>query len=81
MLVKKYFVLTLFLITSVSSNCLAIEVLRVGFGINKPPYIFEREKTGFEVEIFEKIAATMGYKIEPIFAPMERLKIMITRLS
>ncbi|QDQ27332.1 amino acid ABC transporter substrate-binding protein [Chitinimonas arctica] len=53
------------------------EVLRVGFGTNKPPYIFEVEKRGLEYEIIEQAAAQADFQIEPFFAPMERLHRML----
>ncbi|WP_374350957.1 substrate-binding periplasmic protein [Chitinimonas sp.] len=48
------------------------EVLRVGFGTNKPPYIFETEKRGLEYDIIAAAARRAGFQIEPSFAPMER---------
>ncbi|MDK2125169.1 substrate-binding periplasmic protein [Parachitinimonas caeni] len=55
------------------------ELLRVGFGTNKPPYIFEAEKRGLEVDIIEQAALRAGYEIEPFFAPLERLHQMLGR--
>lgn len=49
------------------------ETLRVGFGTNKPPYIFESERRGLEYEIIEQAAIRAGFQLEPYFAPMERL--------
>ena len=50
-------------------------VLIVGFGMNKPPYVLEKENSGLEVEIFREAAKVSGYEIKPYFGPLERLKI------
>ncbi|GAB3264202.1 substrate-binding periplasmic protein [Chitinimonas naiadis] len=49
------------------------ETLRIGFGTNKPPYIFEAEKRGLEYDIIEQAAIKAGFTVVPFFAPMERL--------
>ncbi|HEY9103803.1 substrate-binding periplasmic protein [Chitinimonas sp.] len=49
------------------------EILRVGFGTHKPPYVFESERRGLEYEIIEQAAQRAGFQISPYFAPMERL--------
>lgn len=48
--------------------------LVVGFGMNKPPYVFEKEDSGLEVELFREAARAAGYEIKSFFGPMERLK-------
>ncbi|AUN99773.1 amino acid ABC transporter substrate-binding protein [Bacteriovorax stolpii] len=50
------------------------KVLTVGFGMNKPPYVFEKEDSGFEVEIFREAAHAAGYEVKSFFGPLERLK-------
>ncbi len=49
------------------------KTLIVGFGMNKPPYVFENENSGLEVEIFREAARAAGYEIQPFFGPLERL--------
>lgn len=51
----------------------AAEELLVGFGMHKPPYIFEGEQRGLEYELVAKAAERAGFQIKPFFAPMERL--------
>lgn len=51
--------------------------LIVGFGMDKPPYVFEKENSGLEVEIFREAARAAGYQIKSFFGPMERIKAMI----
>ncbi len=51
--------------------------LVVGFGMNKPPYVFEKENSGLEVEIFREAAHAAGYEVKSFFGPMERLKTKI----
>lgn len=49
------------------------EALRVGFGTDKPPYIFETERRGLEYDIVVAAARRAGMEVVPSFAPMERL--------
>ncbi|KAF0814434.1 ABC transporter arginine-binding protein 1 [Andreprevotia sp. IGB-42] len=50
--------------------------LRVGFGTNKPPYVFEATQSGLEVDIVAAASRLAGFEIKPTFAPMERLHVM-----
>lgn len=52
---------------------------RIGFGTNKPPYVFEAERTGLEYEVVEAALRRAGYELQPYFAPMERLHLMLSR--
>ncbi|HRE19175.1 MAG TPA: ABC transporter substrate-binding protein [Rhodocyclaceae bacterium] len=52
------------------------ETLRIGFGTDKPPYIFEAERRGVEYDIVVEAAKMAGMTVEPFFAPMERLHYM-----
>ena len=51
--------------------------MRVGFGTNKPPYVFEDAKNGLEVDIVMQAANLAGFEATPMFAPMERLHHML----
>lgn len=53
------------------------ETLRVGLGTNKPPYIFEAERRGLEFDLIDSAAREAGMQMEPFFAPMERLHLML----
>jgi polar amino acid transport system substrate-binding protein len=55
------------------------EPLRLGFGTNKPPYVFEGEARGLEYEIVVAAAQRAGFAVEVRFAPMERLHLMLRR--
>lgn len=57
----------------------ADEVLRVGFGLNKPPYIFEGLQRGIEYEIVAAAVTEAGWKLTPIYAPQERLHLMLAK--
>ena len=46
--------------------------LRVGFGIERPPFVFADHKTGLEIELLYAIAQEMGYEIDPVFIPNTR---------
>jgi len=54
------------------------KTLIVGFGQNKPPYVFEKEDSGLEVEIIREALRSQGYEIKSFFGPMERIKVMLT---
>lgn len=51
--------------------------LRVGFGTDKPPYIFENEKRGLEYDIVVAAARKAGFDVQPVFAPLARLHNML----
>lgn len=55
------------------------EPLRLGFGTNKPPYVFEGEARGLEYEIVVAAAQRAGFAVEVRYAPMERLHLMLRR--
>jgi polar amino acid transport system substrate-binding protein len=57
----------------------AADPFRIGFGTNKPPYVFETERTGLEYEIVQAALRSAGYEMQPYFAPMERLHMMLGR--
>ncbi len=63
----------------VCSLNVSAQTLRVGFGTNKPPYIFESEARGLEHDIV--MAAAQRGGMEPVanFAPMERLSLMLSK--
>jgi hypothetical protein len=52
-------------------------VLQIGFGSNKPPYVFEAERRGLEFDIVVAAARRAGMEVQPFFAPMERLQGML----
>lgn len=53
--------------------------LRLGFGTDKPPYIFESEKRGLEYDILVEAAKRAGFEVETRFAPLSRLHSMLAR--
>lgn len=55
------------------------ETLRFGFGTEKPPYVFEAEQRGLEVEIIAAAAREAGFELEYHYLPMERLHLMLAR--
>jgi polar amino acid transport system substrate-binding protein len=52
---------------------------RIGFGTNKPPYVFEAERRGLEYELVEAALRKAGFEMDAYFAPMERLHLMLAR--
>jgi polar amino acid transport system substrate-binding protein len=51
--------------------------LRLGFGTDKPPYIFEAEKRGLEYDIVVGAAKRAGFEVQTVFAPLSRLHSML----
>lgn len=77
MLKRVTFLVLLLTIGSLYSAVTCAETKRtliVGFGMNKPPYVFEKEDSGLEVEIFREAARAAGFEIKSFFGPMERIK-------
>src|SRR5579863_8377000 len=71
--------LMIMLLMLASSSALAADgpqMLRIGFGSNKPPYVFESEKRGLEYDIVVDAARKAGFEVQPVFAPLERLRHM-----
>jgi polar amino acid transport system substrate-binding protein len=62
-----------------SSLMVVAAPLRFGFGTHKPPYVFEGEPRGLEYEIVTAAAANAGLHIEVLYAPMERLHLLLRR--
>lgn len=55
------------------------ELLRIGFGTHKPPYVFENEARGLEYDIVAAAARAAGFTLEVHYAPMERLHLALRR--
>jgi polar amino acid transport system substrate-binding protein len=55
------------------------QVLHVGFGTHKPPYVFEGEPRGLEYELVDGAARNAGFVVTAYYAPMERLHLMLRR--
>ncbi|MBX9762991.1 MAG: transporter substrate-binding domain-containing protein [Pseudomonadaceae bacterium] len=53
--------------------------LRFGFGTHKPPYIYENQARGLEYDIVLAAASLGGLEVEPYYAPMERLSMMMRK--
>ncbi|MFT6430711.1 MAG: polar amino acid transport system substrate-binding protein [Halopseudomonas sp.] len=53
------------------------EVLMVGFGTHKPPYVYEGENKGLEYELVEAALADAGIEIHGYYAPLEGLHRML----
>ena len=55
------------------------QVLRVGFGTHKPPYIFEQEARGLEYDLVMAAVQRGGLTPQVHYAPMERLSLMLRK--
>nr|WP_241519863.1 transporter substrate-binding domain-containing protein [Pseudomonas toyotomiensis] len=61
------------------SPTVAAELLHVGFGTHKPPYVYEGEPRGLEYELVERAAHNAGFEVTAYYAPIERLHLMLRR--
>ncbi|MBV8464678.1 MAG: transporter substrate-binding domain-containing protein [Burkholderiales bacterium] len=59
------------------ADALREATIRIGFSTNKPPYVFEHEKSGLEYDIIVAAVRHAGYETVPFFAPMSRLSVML----
>lgn len=55
------------------------ETVRIGFGTQKPPYVFENEPRGLEYDLVTAALRAAGYATEARYAPMERLHLALRR--
>jgi polar amino acid transport system substrate-binding protein len=55
------------------------KILRVGSVLHSPPYVFQAEKTGIELEKISKIFAGLGFEIEWVFLPPKRIPISLEK--
>lgn len=55
------------------------QVLHVGFGTHKPPYVFEGEPRGLEFDLVNGAARNAGFEVTAYYAPIERLHLMLRR--
>lgn len=53
------------------------EVVVVGFGTHKPPYVLEYGGGGLEYELIEAALDQAGLEMKPYYAPLERLHRML----
>ncbi len=67
------------LVVACLSTTVAAEVLHVGFGTHKPPYVFEGEPRGLEYELVDRAAQHAGFELTAYYAPIERLHLMLRR--
>lgn len=49
----------------------------IGFGVNKPPYVFESTRSGLEVEIVLAAFKAVGIEARPLFVPQNRLHVQL----
>jgi ABC-type amino acid transport substrate-binding protein len=52
---------------------LAAGPLKVAFGVSRPPFVMEQEKSGIAVDLFHEAARRMNVEFEPHFLPRRRI--------
>lgn len=72
-------VLLMLLLALAGPRLWAEEALHVGFGLHKPPYIFQGLQRGIEYEIVAAAVAEAGWRLVPLYAPQERLHLLLAR--
>lgn len=61
------------------STWVQAETLHVGFGTDKPPYVYEGEPRGLEYELVNRAASNADFAVDAYYAPLERLHLMLRR--
>ncbi|GAC16362.1 substrate-binding periplasmic protein [Aliiglaciecola lipolytica] len=70
---KLYFILLYYIANLfVVNETLAKDVIDFAVGWDKPPYVMDRAKSGFEVELIEDVVERMGYKANFVQIPYGR---------
>jgi polar amino acid transport system substrate-binding protein len=62
---------------SIWAAAVLAEPLRVGFGVDRPPYVIEKTQSGVEVEIVTRAAAKAGLQVIPVFSNLARAQRML----
>ena len=69
-------IITFLLVLFFMFSCICGEEKRVVFGVSRPPFIMEDQKTGISYELFKFIANEMGIDFQPIFASNARMQLL-----
>jgi polar amino acid transport system substrate-binding protein len=64
------------LLVVAGAACAEQAILRVAFGIDRAPYVFEENGVsyGMEHDVVKEVLAAMGYKMEVVYAPVKQIK-------
>jgi len=71
----KYFIKSLLSITLIScafSDIANAEKINIAVGWTKPPYVIEKDNSGFEIDMLKVIFKNMGHELNLIYAPFGR---------
>lgn len=60
-----------------SLDCLATPSFKVVVGLSKPPYVFQENQTGFELELIQQLLKSIEKRPEFIFIPYGRSEKML----
>jgi len=71
-------IIFLFMLFVSLHNVYASEI-EVVFGVSRPPFIMEKQKTGISYELFKCIANKMGMNFYPVFASNTRMEVMMQK--
>lgn len=64
-------------VSLISINCWANQSFKVVVGLSKPPYVIEKTRSGFELELIQQLLMLMGKEPEFIFIPYGRSEKML----
>lgn len=59
------------------SGTICADTLRVGFGLNRPPYVISDEHRGIEVDIVSTLLESLGYQVEPVYISNKGLHLAV----
>jgi len=64
--------LSLLLFFCVFIGNVSAKKIHIAVGWNKPPYVIEKENSGFEIDMLSAIFKKMGYELDIIYTPVGR---------
>ncbi len=76
---RELIVACVLLLAGLQSGVIWAEVLRVGMGTHKPPYIYEGQLRGLEHDLIKAAFELAGFQMELYYGPMERLHVLLAR--
>ena len=65
-------IIFIILVIIFTTTSFAKQPFKVVVGLSKPPYVIEKEQSGFELELVRQILTTMGKSTEFVFVPFGR---------
>ncbi len=74
---KSFLSIFLFFCTFIDIAC--AKKINIAVGWNKPPYVIEKENSGFEIEMIRTIFKNMGHELDIIYTPFGRSSTLLKK--